>query len=122
MFDAIRSAFSKGPETMWISEVVDAAFVVSTQLTPVEYEQKEDYSHTWEFEFAEPVRDGNQVSHLHFREDGQIISQRELLSGEEATTMQLTPSEGEMEIVAVTTEDEVRDTSRVEIREEILAE
>jgi hypothetical protein len=122
MFESIRNAFSSAPDTMWVSEVVDAAYVVGSQLTPVDYEQQHEYSHTWELEFAEPARDGNDISHLHFRKDGQIVSQRELLSGEEATTMELTPSESEMEIVAVTTEDEVRDTSRVVIREEILTD
>lgn len=123
MFESIRSALSTGPDTIWISEVVDAGYVVDSRLEPVQYEQKEDYSHTWELGLREPARDGNDIAHLNFRnEDGQIVSQLELLSGEESTRMQMTPEAGEMEIVAVSTGDEVRDTSRVKIREEPLTD
>lgn len=123
MLDSIRNLLSTGPKTAWVSSVIDPEFVISSEITPLKYEKKKEQSHNWELRLREPARDGNDIGHLNFRnEDGKIVSQIELLSGEQSTSMQLTPTEGEMEIVAVTTDGEVSDTSRVEFYEEVVAD
>lgn len=119
MFKRIRNALSSSPTTVWVAQVISSGFIVSSKVEPKQYPKKEETSHNLTLEFEEPVRDGNDVSHLNFKGDnGEITHQYELFSGQESLTLNLNPRQAETEIVTVTTGDEVRDTSILKLWEE----
>jgi len=121
MFKKIKSVLSTGPPTRWFATVAEAGFVVAARVEEMDYKQKEDYDHVVTLDFREPVRDNNDVSHLNLRgEGGNIGGQLDLLAGESSTDFTMNPKDGEVNVVAVTTDDSVRDTTTIRFYEEII--
>lgn len=77
--------------------------------------ESEDYSHRLILKFSEPVRNGNNISHLNISSEGQVVAQEELFTGETSFSLDLNPGFWELEIVVVDTDGNVYAMDRVEI-------
>lgn len=74
-----------------------------------------EMSHTLTIRFKEPVRDGNEVSHLNILYDGQAAMSDELFTGETKYSCGLNPSVGEYSVVFANEDKQVLMTDEIRI-------
>lgn len=124
MLNALKNILSTGPSTRWFAKVTEPGYVQSARIDEAKYEQKKDHTHVLTLDFEEPVRDGNEVSHINMRhEEGGIVAQLELYTGESSGSLNLNePTEETLYAVAVKQDDTARDTATLRIYEEVISQ
>lgn len=122
MFDWLSRVLSTGPSTRWYAEVTEPAFVTSAQITEGQPASEDsDYQYELGLNFKEPVRDGNDISHINIRDQsGNIVLQLELYTGESTTSFFVKEELPDRELSAVTVNQDgtARDTAIIKIYEE----
>lgn len=122
MFDWLSRVLSTAPSTRWYANVAEPGFVQSVQITegqPVSGDG--DYRYEVTLDFKEPVRDGNDISHINIRDQsGSIVLQLDLFTGESTTSFFIKEELPDQQLSAVTVNQDgtARDTTTINIYEE----
>jgi hypothetical protein len=98
--------------TTYTAFSVTNEFVETVEL---EHDWEGEPSHSLSIRFIEPVRDGNQVSHINVIYDGRAFVSEGLVTGETKYRFGLNPEEAEFEVVFANDDDEVLMTDRIRI-------
>lgn len=97
----------------YTAELQTNEFLEDLRLTEADHD---DYALKLVLEFKETIGDGNSISHLHLRREGQVATRYQVHTGDETFSIGIKPSIGGFDLIAVDDEDQLVSTDEVEIR------
>lgn len=97
----------------YTAELLTNEFLEDLRLTDADHE---DYPLKLVLDFKETIGDGNSISYLHLRREGQVTTRYQVHTGDKTFSIGINPAVSEFDLVAVDDDDQLVAIDEVEIR------